>query len=95
MDLIASLAPRSRVSLFSCALCAVAVDCNHMDTCRHLAWDMLAASWQAFFSLSVTEPAVIDSQERPSDFPFQAECQILTGHKCLCWKKNKAQSCQL
>lgn len=69
------------------------IDCNCMDTCRNLALNVLMASWQAFSSSSEIEPAVIDFQERTSNFPFQAECQILAGDKCLCWKKSKAQTC--
>ena len=72
--------------------CGNWVDCNCMDTCRNLALNVLMASWQTFSSLSGIEPGVIDFQERTSNFPFQAECQILAGHKCLRWKKSKAQT---
>lgn len=64
-----------------------------LHTCRNLALNVLMASWQAFSSLSGFEPAVIDFQERTSNFPFQVKCQILAGHECLCQKKSKTQAC--
>lgn len=76
-----------------CTVWQLSLNCSCLHTCRNLALNVLVASWQAFSSVPGLEPAVIDFQERTSNFPFQAECQILAGYKCLCWKKGKAQTC--